>query len=1412
MSRGSIRRYLALGALAAALLAAPVAANAATPVVPETFVSEVTETSALLHGAVAPSKSNAEAHFEYVSDAAYKTSGFATATKTDDVKVPLSVTGNGDLVGPVSATGDLTENSPVIRNLSVPPATFTIGQNVSGENIPIGAKVRSLGSDTLTLSIPIEAGKSKTGVAINGLASNKVTSLILPASGTFVPGQTISAKNGKGIKAETSIVAVDGDLLTLSQPATETIDGADLTAMTTIAQGSGTTEEGTSSVLHVATSAGTFLPGQALTGSGIRPGTTITQVSDDEEPGRLELSISRRTSSDGDGVALTASSPQPIAASISALSPQTPYHLRLVATDSKGNEETGPEVVFFTLAEAPIFEPCPNDVFRNGELSPFGSPAARLPDCRSYEQASPVNKDGGDVQSDSPYAKAADDGNAVVFGSTFGMPGAEGAQETPFFLGTRGAGENGWSTRGLLAPAPLAQKGRALRGWLPDFSATFASALRLTDPLSEALYELHPDGSPPTLVAPFAPLKGGEDTYNFAGASADGSVVLFESRVDLQNSPLTLLKGVGHDLYAWDANTGVVSAGRMNTEVETETLLSKGTHAGPYHWLIGQLGIGGAERGFYLSGMHAIADDGSVFFTSASDGQLYQRLNPTAPQSEPGPEGYVENGHCAEPEKACTVHVSETRKQNGGPKNDGPDPAGPQPAAFMAASADGKIAYFTSSEKLTDDANTGPEQPAAQIGTADPSDPAATKNESFIPTTHALGLAADTKDEYIYWADPSKGTIGRAKLTPDGSAIEGLPDPSFIEPGETEAITSPTAEPGVYHSAPSRPRYVTVGACAEGGECVYWTNTGPPSEEDTKSGPIDGGGTIGRATVQAGAVTSVSPEFIKGASNPRGLAINSGYLYWANAGSFLNTRAIGRALIDGSGLDQEFFSTGTTAPYGVAVSSTGIYYSTRVEEEGRTAGIESRDLDGSEESTKFLFIGGDRAIRGLAIDSEHVYWSSQSDEAIGRADLALTSASMKEVFLPLQGAPGGLALSGNHLYWSVNGESPGNPGNDLYRYGLGGKELEDLTPDSSANGAEVLGVLGTSDDGSYVYFVANGILDDQGPAVRGDCKGYYGGHKCSLYLWHQGATSYVAPFKAVDDSPNIALAPRELAGTATYIEKTSFVSPDGRTLLFRSVEPLTGYDNQGFPEYFLYHAGDGTLRCVTCNPSGSAPSASPELSSVRYGGLGPVAGGVSAVASRHLSADGSRFFFETSEALVSSDVNGRDGCPLAGVGEQQFRSCNDVYEWEAPGSGTCVEHGFAYSELNQGCIYLISTGRSAFPSLFIDASESGGDVFFMTRDSLVGQDTDQITDIYDARVNGGLTSQNARPAPPCEIEGCLPDATPPPQVPAPPNISGPPDPKPKRCKGKKKCNKKHGHKKHHKRKRDKQHHQKHKAF
>lgn len=101
-------------------------------------------------------------------------------------------------------------------------------------------------------------------------------------------------------------------------------------------------------------------------------------------------------------------------------------------------------------------------------------------------------------------------------------------------------------------------------------------------------------------------------------------------------------------------------------------------------------------------------------------------------------------------------------------------------------------------------------------------------------------------------------------------------------------------------------------------------------------------------------------------------------------------------------------------------------------------------------------------------------------------------------------------------------------------------------------------------------------------------------------------------------------------------------------------------------------------------------------------------------------------FFDSYQALAPQDTNGEP----------------DVYEWERPGKGQCSD--------SEGCVHLLSGGTSTQGSFLLDASESGDDVFFITRAQLLGADRNELYDVYDARVDG--YTPIAPPA--CSGSGC----------------------------------------------------------
>ena len=315
------------------------------------------------------------------------------------------------------------------------------------------------------------------------------------------------------------------------------------------------------------------------------------------------------------------------------------------------------------------------------------------------------------------------------------------------------------------------------------------------------------------------------------------------------------------------------------------------------------------------------------------------------------------------------------------------------------------------------------------------------------------------------------------------------------------------------------------------------------------------------------------------------------------------------------------------------------------------------------------------------------------------------------------------------------------------------------------------GVVGASDDLSYVYFTSEEDL------AAGAAAG-----EPNLYLSREGAISFIATLSPVDQGEELALE-ADVWGVNSIDSPESLshvarVTPDGRHLAFQSVRSLTGYDNtdalSGKPamEVYLYEADSDTLVCASCNPSGARPMGG-ELQAPYMPRFNHRKSrmGVSAAAwlqtwihrnyhSHALSDDGSRLYFNAFDALVPADTNG----------------LQDVYQWEAEGSGTCNEGG--------GCISLISTGQSAKRSEFIDADPDGSNIFIETSSSIDPRDPGLI-DIYDARVNGGF-------ALPPSLPECLGDACQgvpePPRDPTPASASfrgaaDPTPPKPRRsCK------------------------------
>jgi hypothetical protein len=275
--------------------------------------------------------------------------------------------------------------------------------------------------------------------------------------------------------------------------------------------------------------------------------------------------------------------------------------------------------------------------------------------------------------------------------------------------------------------------------------------------------------------------------------------------------------------------------------------------------------------------------------------------------------------------------------------------------------------------------------------------------------------------------------------------------------------------------------------------------------------------------------------------------------------------------------------------------------------------------------------------------------------------------------------------------------------------------------------SDATGVLGASEDGHRVYFTGGfGQLVPGGPPVIS-----------GLYLWQDadgtpgGSLSFVGDLNG-DRFTN-------LNASRIGIPRTARVSPDGRFLLFQDsigdglrprydqsactggIGSATNNSAGGCSEVYLYKADSSTptdpdVVCASCIPSG-APATTNAYINARAGAS---AAAVTQHLSHALSDDGRHVFFWTAEPLVPEDTNNKA----------------DVYEYDVP----------------TGTVHLITSGKDTADSYFLDASATGHDIYFLTRQRLVGWDTDTNYDLYDARIGGGF------PEPPPATHECIGDS------------------------------------------------------
>jgi hypothetical protein len=366
----------------------------------------------------------------------------------------------------------------------------------------------------------------------------------------------------------------------------------------------------------------------------------------------------------------------------------------------------------------------------------------------------------------------------------------------------------------------------------------------------------------------------------------------------------------------------------------------------------------------------------------------------------------------------------------------------------------------------------------------------------------------------------------------------------------------------------------------------------------------------------------------------------------------------------------------------------------------------------------------------------------------------------------------GASQDGSKVFFSTTQPLLGGAtGSNIYEYDFDAPAGERIVRVSggdstvSAPQPELFGRPLVSEDGSHVYFLAQGVLtttpNPEGEVAEAGAFNLYVFERDASYP--TGRTALVARLSREDAQ---LWAERSLGGDVT---------PDGRFLVFTSERDLTPDDTSSkVRQVFEYDAQTGGLVRVSIgqngfNHNGNVPATyvfpfTPAYHQTFNNAdnaeiVRPGASSVTPRSSYHagqykasdastgmsVSADGSYVFFQSTVGLTPQALDRKLVGSFLSNGNQVDIYANNVYEYH-DGQVSLISDG-------QDLAYVGSyaPGEGSQVQL-LGTDEPGDDVLFETTDQLVGQDTDTGVDIYDARVDGGFPAPATPPA--CSGEAC----------------------------------------------------------
>jgi hypothetical protein len=357
----------------------------------------------------------------------------------------------------------------------------------------------------------------------------------------------------------------------------------------------------------------------------------------------------------------------------------------------------------------------------------------------------------------------------------------------------------------------------------------------------------------------------------------------------------------------------------------------------------------------------------------------------------------------------------------------------------------------------------------------------------------------------------------------------------------------------------------------------------------------------------------------------------------------------------------------------------------------------------------------------------------------------------------------GASADGTKVFFTTAQELlPGDEGLNLYEFDFDrpqGSRVLRVSGGSApeVHHAEVEGVVRVSQDGSHVYFVAQGKLTEE--ARGGGCVGEESpGEKAEEETTKEGRCRaklnsknlYVVERDQAHPTGRIAFVATLAAGDtglwSTVDSRPVQATPTGRYLVLQSGGALTPDVSGEAPQMYEYDSNSEELvrisRGQTGYPQGTA-NANASYAVIPSQGYLRLQLPTAQDTFLAVAEDGATVTFATPAALSA------DATVSAEAGAES------IYEYRSAGT------------LKEGNVFLLSGGHNLLSDVPQGLNQAGQDIFFKTADSLVASDDDEKFDIYDVRADGGFLHAEA---PVCSGEGCL-SSLPPPAPPLSPPAS-----------------------------------------